>query len=353
MNKYSFYRKRLWAVVVCFLALTACSGTADSQKPSASQNQLPPQETAAASEPDVSESAVLEPDSSEPVVLEEEGQKAKEEGAGITGQDAFKPAGPEPNAAEPEIVDTDWSSYFQGLKGGAVIYDPSSRQYRIYNKELAQTRRSPCSTFKIISSLIALEHGIILPDSSVRTWSGERFWNEKWNQDMDFSWAFRESCVWYFREVINEIGQERMKEELERLEYGNKDISDWQGQKNTSNKNPALTGFWIESSLLISPKEQTEVLERIFGADSVYSKEIQDELKQVMAVQGQDNPTIYGKTGMGKAHGVVVDAWFAGFAETEKGNLYFCVYLGENKEGNVSSTAAKEIAVEILRQTVQ
>jgi bla regulator protein BlaR1 len=198
-----------------------------------------------------------------------------------------------------------------------------------------------------------LEHGIILPDSSVRTWSGERFWNEKWNQDIDFSGAFRESCVWYFREVINEIGQERMKEELERLEYGNKDISDWQGQQNTNNKNPALTGFWIESSLLISPKEQTEVLERIFGADSVYSKEIQDELKQVMAVQGQDNPTVYGKTGMGKAHGVVVDAWFAGFAETEKGNLYFCVYLGENKEGNVSGTAAKEIAVEILRQTVQ
>ncbi len=45
MNKYSFYRKRLWAVVVCFLALTAFSATADSQKPSASQNQLPPQET--------------------------------------------------------------------------------------------------------------------------------------------------------------------------------------------------------------------------------------------------------------------------------------------------------------------
>ena len=33
--------------------------------------------------------------------------------------------------------------------------------------------------------------------------------------------------------------------------------------------------------------------------------------------------SIYGKTGMGKAEGIVVDAWFTGFAETLEGNKYF------------------------------
>ena len=58
--------------------------------------------------------------------------------------------------------------------------------------------------------------------------------------------------------------------------------------------------------------------------------------------------SIYGKTGMGKAEGIVIDAWFTGFAETLEGNKYFCVYLGQSDAGNTSSTAAKEIAIQIL-----
>ena len=116
--------------------------------------------------------------------------------------------------------------------------------------------------------------------------------------------------VWYYRQVIDDIGQDVMQKELDRLSYGNCDISDWEGRLNTNNNNRALTGFWIESSLLISPKEQAEVMERIFGENSEYSEVTRNELKQVMLVSEQDRADIciYGKTGMGKAEGVVVDA---------------------------------------------
>lgn len=253
-------------------------------------------------------------------------------------------------AVEPEIVGADWSEYFNGLNGTAVIYDASNRQYTIYNDELAVDRRSPCSTFKIISSLTALEYGILDPEDSTREWSGEVFWNEDWNRDIDFSEAFRTSCVWYYRQLIDDIGQDRMQEELEKLQYGNCDISDWEGHLNTNNNNRALTGFWIESSLLISPKEQTEVMERIFGENSEYSEEIQNELKQVMLVTEQERTEIsfYGKTGMGKTDGIAVDAWFTGFAETAEGKLYFCVRLGRTDGMNVSSLVAKEIAIKIV-----
>lgn len=53
---------------------------------------------------------------------------------------------------------------------------------------------------------------------------------------------------------------------------------------------------------------------------------------------------LYGKTGMGKAEGVVVDAWFTGFAETLERNLYFCIYPGRTDGMDVSSSRAKEIA---------
>lgn len=251
---------------------------------------------------------------------------------------------------ETVIEETDWSDYFGGRNGTAVIYDPTESRYQICNQELALTRRSPCSTFKIISSLIALEYGVIEPDDSVRKWSGETFWMEDWNRDIDFSDAFRASCVWYFREVTDEIGKERMQEELNRLSYGNCDISDWSGLLNTNNSNPPLTGFWIESSLLISPKEQTEVMERIFGDHTIYKEETESQLEQVMRLPDQEETeiTVYGKTGMGKAGGVVVDVWFTGFADAADRRVYFCVYFGESGAQEISSAGARETAVEIV-----
>lgn len=130
----------------------------------------------------------------------------------------------------------------------------------------------------------ALENKILDSDNSTRIWSGEKFWNEDWNKDIDFSEAFHTSCVWYYRQLIDDIGKDMMQKELDKLQYGNCDISDWEGRLNTNNDNRALTGFWIESSLMISPKEQVEVMERIFGEKSDYSEETQNELKKVMLV---------------------------------------------------------------------
>lgn len=255
-----------------------------------------------------------------------------------------------PSVTEPVVKDMNWSDYFEGLNGAAVIYNPSENYYQIYNQKLAFEQRSPCSTFKIISSLIALENGIIEVNDSARLWSGEIFWNEDWNKDITFEEAFRSSCVWYFREVINEIGVDLVQIELDKLRYGNCDISDWEGRLNTNNNNRALTGFWIESSLKISPKEQAEVMERIFGNHSEYSEEAQNQLKQVMLVseQNETDALIYGKTGMGMAQGVVVDAWFTGFFDINHQRMYFCIYLGETSGADVSSTKAKDIALKII-----
>ena len=87
-------------------------------------------------------------------------------------------------AKSPTVTDADWSGYFEGMNGAAVLYDPDENHFQIYNRELADTRRSPCSTFKIISSLVGLETGAISSGDSTRKWSGETFWNEDWNRDI-------------------------------------------------------------------------------------------------------------------------------------------------------------------------
>lgn len=325
MKKRKNYFKVVYLVFICAFSFSGCSNNRNTEE----------------------EKIFVEDDKKE---LQEEKQKESGTESSSVYQEADTEDSAENIVVEPEIVDADWSEYFNGLNGSAVIYDIANRRYTIYNRDLALTRRSPCSTFKIISSLIALENGIFKPEDSTRTWSGEIFWNEDWNKDIDFSEAFRTSCVWYYRQVINDIGKDMMQKELNKLQYGNCDISDWKGRLNTNNNNRALTGFWIESSLKISPKEQVEVMERIFGENSDYSKKTQKELKRVMLLSEQDRTdiSIYGKTGMGKARGIVVDAWFTGFAESTKGNIYFCVHLGKTDGRNVSSPLAKEIAVKLV-----
>ena len=326
MKKNPVFVKVVCCGILCTVFLTGCSGRDGAEKEG--QN--------VAGEREVSENREID------------GLSAEEVFSDVSQEETEAELEAEPEAPEPEIIEADWAAYFDGFQGAAVLYDASDLKYTVYNRELADTRRSPCSTFKVISSLIALENGVIDPDHSTRKWSGEVFWNEKWNNDIDFSGAFRESCVWYFREVIDEIGEELMQEELDRLSYGNCDISDWEGRLNTNNNNRALTGFWIESSLAISPKEQTEVMERIFGESSDYSEGSRKELKKVMLTENLGDIAVYGKTGMGKAEGITVDAWFAGFAENAGENIYFCVYLGRTDDKNVTSAAAKEIALRLV-----
>ena len=323
MKKNHYFKAAYW-VIVCVFILTGCSDNHSTGEKIFTENAKEEPEEEKTEEPEAESSSIsIEADT--------------EDSADST-------------VMEPEIASADWSEYFNGLNGTAVVYDAANSRYTIYNSDLAETRRSPCSTFKIISSLIALENGIIIPEDSTRVWSGEIFWNEDWNRDIDFSEAFRTSCVWYYRQVIDDIGQDMMQKELTKLQYGNCDISDWEGRLNTNNNNRALTGFWLESSLMISPKEQAEVMERIFGDHSDYSEKTRNELKQVMLVSEQERTdiSIYGKTGMGKADDIVVDAWFTGFAESAEGNLYFCVRLGRTDGMNVSSSLAKEIAVQIV-----
>ena len=324
MKKRNKYFKMICLVFVCAFILTGCANSHSAE-----------------------EKISLENEKEEP---EEEKREESEMESSSNSIEADTENSTKSVEMESEIVEVDWSEYFNGLNGTAVIYDTSNSRYTIYNRDLAVTRSSPCSTFKIISSLIALENGILEPEDSTRTWSGEIFWNENWNKDIDFSEAFRTSCVWYYRQVIDDIGEDMLQKELDKLQYGNCDISDWEGRLNTNNNNRALTGFWIESSLMISPKEQVEVMERIFGKNSDYSEETQNELKQVMLMSEQDRSDIpiYGKTGMGKANGIVVDAWFTGFAESPTGNIYFCVRLGPTEGMNVSSTLAKEIAIKLV-----
>ena len=54
------------------------------------------------------------------------------------------------------------------------------------------------------------------------------------------------------------------------------------------NSFPELNGFWIESSLLISPIEQVEVLHKIMEGETIYTESEIEILKSIMLLEASD-----------------------------------------------------------------
>jgi bla regulator protein BlaR1 len=247
------------------------------------------------------------------------------------------------------INEVDYSECFDGFEGGAVFFNSDTNVYRMYNKALCEKRTSPCSTFKIVATIMGLENGVIKSVDSTMGYDGTVFSTRTWNKDLCLKEAFQESCVWYFRKVIDQVGKSEVQKGLVKLQYGNCDISQWEGSG--INSSPKLNGFWLESSLEISPKEQVKVLADIFNGKTDFSKQNIEILKEVMLTHKNEKVSIYGKTGTGKnvKTGNRDNGWFVGMAENSDERYYFAVHLtDETKE--VSGVKAKEIALNIINR---
>lgn len=283
------------------------------------------------------------------------GRSNREEGnipSSTTGDVTVDEAETESSFSEQKDLDTDLaikeenvdlSSDFHGINGCAVLYSPEDNQYFYYNTSMCEQRVSPFSTFKIISTLLGLQNGIISDESSTMDYDGSQYANTEWNRNLTLKEAFQTSCIWYFRQVIDTVGKANVQETLNDLSYGNCDISEWEGSG--VNSSSELNGFWLDASLEISPTEQVQVLSKIFDGNSTFAPSDVEILKNIMFVDHDGTKIIYGKTGSGTRG----RAWFVGFAEEKGTRKYFAVYLSDDEQGkNISDTTAKDIALKIL-----
>jgi len=237
------------------------------------------------------------------------------------------------------INDVDYSANFGDFQGCAVFYDYGNNRYDIYNKEKCEMQYSPCSTFKIISTLEGLESGVINSEESKMNYSGYKYELDFWNEDVNLKNAFQKSCVWYYRQVIDKVGQDKIGEDLKKLGYGNCDISQWEGSN--INETPDTNGFWLESSLKISPIENATILSDIFEGKTDYNEDNIKILKNVMVT---DYENFYGKTGAGNSD----NAWYVGFSEKDNKRIYFAVHLDGGKDKKPAGADAREIAYNII-----
>ncbi len=230
----------------------------------------------------------------------------------------------------------DLKKYFHDMEGCAVLLNPGKQSFTLYNAPLAKQRFSPFSTFKIVSALLGLEFGVVKDQTSKMRYSGTKYWYEPWNKDLTFKEAFQFSGVWYFRQLIDKIPMKTMQQALEKIHYGNADVSAWQG--NGSNPLKELNGFWLNSSLRISPLEQTKVMYTLFSMGSSFSASHRELVESFMQV---GHGAVHGKTGSdGRGQ-----SWFVGYVKKGMFKDYFAFYVKNAKD---AQPHAKNIALEFF-----
>jgi beta-lactamase class D len=132
------------------------------------------------------------------------------------------------------------------------------------------TRLSPASTYKIPHALIGLETGVIT-ETTIEKWDGVKHPDQpKWNQDHTVLSAMRPSVLWFFQAMAPRIGPARAHEWLQRFQYGNADTSG------------AITQYWINGRLRISPDEQLAFVKKFYAGSLPVSQTHSDRLKEAM-----------------------------------------------------------------------
>ena len=161
------------------------------------------------------------------------------------------------------------------------------------------TRLSPASTYKIPHALIGLETGVITT-TTVEKWDGVKHPQQpKWNLDHTVLSAMKPSVLWFFQRMAPKIGAERAHEWLQPFGYGNTDTSG------------AVTQYWLNGTLRISPDEQLSFLRKFFDGVLPVNKAYVDQLKTAMQ---QAPGTVENARGVEKLNA----AWRDGIVLTSK-----------------------------------
>jgi len=205
----------------------------------------------------------------------------------------------------------DFKKYYDQfqVEGSFVLYDQNNDKFIFYNREQLKQQFSPASTFKICNSLIGLETGIIKDENFIIPWDSIVRDNPKWNKDHDLKSAFKNSTVWYYRELARRVGGEKMKYWLDKSQFGNADTSG------------GLDLFWLTGGLRITPEQQIDFLKRLHENKLPFSKRTTEIVKNIMIVKDTLGYKLRAKSGWAD-DSVKSAGWYVGYLET-KDNVYY------------------------------
>lgn len=191
-----------------------------------------------------------------------------------------------------------------GLTGTFALYDVSAGTFTGHDRDRANVRFVPASTFKIPNSLIGLSVGAVRSVDEVLPYGGEPQFIKAWENDMGLRQAIALSNVAIYRELARRIGLERMRENVAKLDYGNGEIG------------AIVDRFWLDGPLKISAVEQARFLAKLAQGELPVPGPIQESVREIVLLEQGANWKLYGKTGWENAPGPGI-GWWVGWVQKD------------------------------------
>ena len=233
----------------------------------------------------------------------------------------------------------DLSAAFGDTPGTMVVVDGRTGREARHDPERSRRRMTPFSTFKVANSLVALETGAVPGTDFRMRWDSIRDPRTTpfagWYRDHDMRSAMRGSVVWYYREVARRVGAERMRAQLERIGYGNADISG------------GIDRFWLDSSLRVSAEEQVNFLRR-FHAGELFSPRTTRAVREMLVLEDSAGYRLSGKTGGGTTDGRGL-GWLVGYVERGD-DVYFFATNVDGRDYGAIADRRHEVTRAALRE---
>jgi len=188
-----------------------------------------------------------------------------------------------------------------GVMGGMAVYQPVANQLTLVNTARTEQRFIPASTFKLCSSLIALETGVVKDVDEAIRYGGMPQPNKAWERDMSMRDAMPISNVAIYQELARRIGLERFKAWLGKLDYGNQQTGE------------IVDRFWLDGPLRTSAVDQSRFAARLAEAKLPMSQRSQAMVRDICRLENSGQRILYGKTGWsGRKDGI---GWLTGWIE--------------------------------------
>lgn len=208
-----------------------------------------------------------------------------------------------------------WQRHFdaRGVKGTFVLLEPLKDRYRMLDPARAERRCLPGATFEVANALVGLEVGAIADENEVFRWDGKPKTVPAWERDHTLESGLRENVAWMSQEIARRTGKARMREWLDRLEYGNRDLSG------------GIDHFWLQGGLRISAREQVDFLHRLAEGRLPMTQRAQRLVRRALAAEKTRGYTLYAKSAT-VASGRDAVAWWMGWVERQgRPQAYFAL----------------------------
>lgn len=239
------------------------------------------------------------------------------------------------------IADDSLGKYFKdnNVEGCFALFNNGNGKFTIYNLDrYKDSAYLPASTFKIVSSLIGLQTGIISNTQMVIKWDGIVRGVPQWNKDLTMYEAFKVSAVPYYQEIARRIGKDTMQFWLDSLHYG------------TAKIKTRVDTFWLDNSLKITPDEELGLVKRLYFHQLPFFANYQDTVKKLMLFEDTPAYRLSFKTGWGQKENGNQLGWIVGWIE-ENNHPYFFVLNIESKQQNFDMPKIRmKILKDILSQ---